>query len=213
MDMLNWPESRGWLVLSGMPDALSDIRALALTKIYAEGGVAYIGLDDDDYDDLMDDMGELGAPTGYLVNIMTEDDVTIKDRLEHAAMVFLPDEYPPEALHAALRGIALEGIKAAYERGAVIMAEGASIGLFGMLFMADEIAREGFNWLEDSLIVPNVSSITQSDMAQKLLATDSVKMAVGVGAGSAMVLGPAQQIETWGAREVTLVFGSLPDAE
>ena len=66
---IRWPESNGWLALSGSPGPRSDIRAQALSRANANGVIACISLADDLGDDLMDDLADLGAPTGYLVDL------------------------------------------------------------------------------------------------------------------------------------------------
>ena len=45
--VLSWRSSLGWLVLSGQPDSLGDIRAQALSRIYREGHLTYIGTSED----------------------------------------------------------------------------------------------------------------------------------------------------------------------
>ena len=123
--VLTWRSGNGWLVLSGGPDSLSEIRAQALTRMTLVGGAAYISLDDDD-DDVLEDLGELGGPTGYLVNVLLEDDDTIRARLKEAGLVLLPDNVDPEVLRSALMGAAVEAILDAFERGA---GGGAGAGL------------------------------------------------------------------------------------
>lgn len=207
--VFNWIQGAGWIVLSGGPDALREVRAKALGRISADGGVAYVGLDDDDYDDLIEDMGELGAPTGYLVNILTEDDETIKERLEDAALIFIPGEYRPEALRPALPGAAEKAIKAAYERGAIVLAEGTSASLFGgKLLLETGIAVDGLGWVEDAFIVPAVSSIADSEEARALLTAHVANVAIGIGYGSALALGPGGLVETWGEEAVTIALSS-----
>ena len=207
--ILRWREGLGWLVLSGGVDTLREVRAQALGRIAAGGGIAYIGLDDDDYDDLIEDMGELGAPTGYLVNIMTEDDETIRDRLHDAAMVFIPDHYRPEVLLPALPGAANDGIKAAYERGAIVLAEGTSATLMGAKVLLETgIAVDGLGWLEDSFVVPAITSIADSEAARAILSTHVANVAIGIDVGSALALGPSEQVETWGDSVVTVALST-----
>lgn len=206
--VLSWPDGSGWLVLSGGRDSLGDIRAQALSRIFIDGQVVYVGLDDDDYDDLLDDMGELGAPTGYLVNILTEDDATIYTALSTAAMIVIPEHDNMEVMRSALKGAAADGIRAAYEQRAVILAEGRSAALFGsrLLSDSDEVV-DGLGWVSETLIVPAIVSVAQSRAARDLLATHLVNVAVGLGVGSALVLGPDGLIETWGPH-VTIALGS-----
>jgi hypothetical protein len=207
--ILNWVQGWGWLVLSGGPDSLSDIRAQAITRISAEGGVAYIGLHDDDDEDLLEDMNELGAPTGFLVNILREDDETIREHLKEAALIVIPGDMDLVALHSALMGAAEESLRAAFERGVVILAEGPAATLFGKVFAKDaDHTGDGFHWLEDALVVPAVTSLAESQLARDVLAVHAAQVAIGIGVGSALVLGPEGQIETWGQRQVTIALGS-----
>ncbi len=206
--VLKWLDEPGWLILSGGVDPLSDLRAQAISRIVSEGGIAYIALDDDDLDDLIDDMGELGAPTGFIINVMTEDDQTIRAMLEHAAMVFLPGIYDLTDLHSSLLGAAIEGILAAYQDGAVIFAEGQAVSLFGSSFRSAEgVLLQGFGWVEDTLILPGVSSIAESNTAQIALAEQQARIVIGLEEESALVLGPQGHIERWGDGNITVALG------
>ena len=88
--IFSWIDGEGWLILSGGADALGEVRATALTRMRAEGGVAYVGLDEQVDENLIDDFGDLGAPTGYLVDVMTEDDDAIREQIRAAALVVIP---------------------------------------------------------------------------------------------------------------------------
>ena len=206
--ILRWPDGPGWLVLSAGGDqtlgAMDDIRASALTRITIDGGVAYVGLNEGDHDDLIEEMGDMGAPTGYFVNVRLEDDVTIREILEDAGMILLPAEVDVMALREALQGAALEGMTSALARGAVVLAEGESIRLFGALI--DE-GVPGFGWLENAFVVPNVSSISEAVVARAILSRGIVEFAVGIGDGSALVLGPERRVEAWGNGNITISLG------
>lgn len=205
--VLRWESGAGWLILSGGPDALSDIRAEALSRMIPDGEIIYIGVDEAAADDLIEDMGELGATTGFLVNVLIEDDNSIASHLSNAALVVIPAEIDPRDLHSVLQGAAIKAIREAYQRGAVILIEGDSSAVFGHLYVVDGMGYEGFGWLQSALIVPGVTSINESAVAQDVLAADAAALAVGVGMGSALALGPQGQVETWGHREVTLALG------
>lgn len=207
--VLHWIEGDGWLVLSGGADALGEIRAQALARLRIDGYVAYIGTNDDDEDELLDDMGDLGAPTGYLVNVLTEDDHTIRGILQDAAMVVVPGDVDLGELRSALQGAGAEGIQTAYERGAVILFEGAASMLVGKLVLAGVRFVDGFGWLEGAFVVPSVASVADSTEARDLIGTHEVQIAVGIGEGSALVLGPNGQIETWGKKQVTVALGGF----
>ena len=207
-DVLKWIDGSGWLILSGGNDRLSEIRAMALSRANADGSVVYIGLDEDDGEDVLDDMSELGAPTGYLVNIMTEDDNTIKARIAEASLIVIPDEYDPKQLKSALAGAGIEAIRTAYERGAVILAEGGAMTLFGKLFSdQNQDLLEGFSLVDDTLLISGVETISESKIAVSALASEVVKFALGIGIGSALVLGATDTVETWGKKHVSIALG------
>lgn len=201
--VLNWPGGAGWLVLSGEADSLDEIRGVALSRINNGGGVAYVGLRNSDHEDLIEDMGELGAPTGYLVDVINEDDKTIIDLLSESGMVFLPD-MDAETLRSALTGAGYKGIEAAYARGAVILAEGEAATLFGAVL---HNGAKGLNWLENAFILPNVISLGESEAARAVLNEGTAEIAIGIGPGSALALGPDQRVDALGEGKVTIALG------
>jgi hypothetical protein len=62
-------------------------------------------------------------------------------------------------------------------------------------------------WLENALIVPFITSIAESEQVRDVLEAQPTAIAVGVGAGSALALGPDGEVETWGRRQVTVALG------
>lgn len=214
-DILKWPDGGGWLVLSGGSLHSSEIRAQALARAIArDGGVAYIGVSENAGDATMDDMDDLGAPTGYLVNVMSEDDDTIIKQIGESMVVMIDDSEPVGLLRDGLIGAGEKGIRLAYEDGAIVLVEGASTELFGRYVMsADGVLRDGLNWLENALVVAGTNSLADSDVVQRVLAVQPETIAVGIGIGSALALGPGGQLETWGEGQVTIALGSdaLPE--
>jgi hypothetical protein len=210
--VLNWLRGAGWLVLSGGQHRLSDVRAQALSRItLIDGGVVYVVLDDDQVDDLIEDMGELGAPTGYLVNILTEDDDTIRAEMQAAALIVIPGESVPDDLHSALTGAAIEGIREAFMRGAVILVEGRSITVFGqtMLLESGDLSG-GLGWVANALVVPAITTVAESEEVRRALAMQAATVAIGIAQGSALALGPDGRVETWGEKQVTIALGGIP---
>lgn len=209
--ILSWRDGAGWLILAGSADIQTDTRTQVLARLKAGGGVAYLGLHVDDIDALMDDMEDLGAPTGYFVNILTEDDQAIETRLKEAACIVLPNITPLEDFHSALMGAALRGIADCYERGGVIFAEGASAMLFGALFLdSTNTPQAGLDWVQDVFVLPDVTSISESQIARQLLSTGKVRLGLGIGQGSGLALGRDNQLVPIGARQVTIVLGNAP---
>ncbi len=203
---LAWEEGAGWLVFSGSVDTLSDVRAQALNRMIPEGDIVYIGVDEDSAEELIEDMGELGAPTGFMVNVLVEDDQSIMDQVSAAALIVIPAEIDPRDMQAVLSGVGLEAIKIAYQLGAVVLIEGRSTTIFGKVYAVDDIGYDGFDWVRDALILPDVVAVAESDLARDALGAEAVDVAIGIGAGSALVLGRGGVIEAWGEKQVSVLF-------
>jgi len=206
--ILNWVDGAGWLVLSGGSDALSEVRAMALTRIAADGGIAYVGVNTSDDGALMDDFNELGAPAGFWVDIMTDTDQGIHQRLAEAALIVLSDMTDVAMARSALLGAAAEGMLVAFQRGAVILAEGHAAMLFGRVVVTESgQVLDGLHWLRNAYIVPAITSIAESSSARKVLLARQAAIAIGIGVGSALVLGPDAQVELWGQSQVAVALG------
>ena len=126
-NVIRWRDGAGWLVLSGGGDIESaevgEIEAEALARVPAGDPVAYIwaATDVETADKHLTALEDLGAPTGFLVDVLTEDDATLREQLAVVGMVIIEDGPNVTELRSGLLGAALEGINAAYERGAVIV--------------------------------------------------------------------------------------------
>lgn len=201
----SWLDSNGWLVLSGKPDALGEIRACALSRYDGSSAIAYISLAADFGDALMDDMAELGAPSGYLVDLDENDNNEIYERLSAAGMIVIEADGNAAALAALVSQTVISALKAALERGALILFEGAAASIAGerRRNAAGEWAA-GLNFIQNALIWPSAGCDAQDAM---LRAEDGAPLDVPVmvfAPGAALALGPAGQIETWGEGEVTI---------
>jgi hypothetical protein len=199
--VFHWLDGAGWLVFSG--EGSDEIRALSLGRTAADGAVACVSLTGDP-DHLLDDIADLGAPTGYLVDVYGEDDQTLHDKLGQAGMVIIAGGEDPAHVRGALRGAALEGIQAAYENGAIILLEGFSATAFGAWLM-HETVEAGLEWLQGAAVLTDVEDAAH--YAKPIFAAQPTAIAVNIMTGSALALGPEGQIERWGEREVTIVLG------
>jgi hypothetical protein len=209
-NVLQWRDGRGWLVLSGGYVSESDVRAQAIGHIDADGGVAYIsfGSNAESAEILMNDLQDLGAPAGYFVDVLSEDDDTIRSKIGEASLVVVEPGASSADMRSALMGAAVEGMQTAFENGAVILLEGKSASIFGawMLLETGEI-RQGIGWLSQMFILPGVTEVAQSDMGKEALKEEASALAVGIGEGSALALGPDGEVEPWGERQVTIALG------
>lgn len=201
--VLQWLDGRGWLVLSG--DGSDEIRAQALGRAAADGGVACLSLSGDP-DALLDDIADLGAPSGYLVDVFGEDDQTLHDKLAQAGMIVVVGGASGADVRGALRGAALDGIEAAYANGAVILLEGYSAMAFGSWLIEDTV-ETGLEWLIGAAVLTGVKDAAH--YARPIFDAQPNAVAIAIMSGSALALGPDGQVETWGGREVTIALGPV----
>jgi hypothetical protein len=207
-NVLHWLDGWGWLVLSGDAQEGGEIRAQVLGRATADGGVAYVAADAAESAEVLNDMEDLGAPSGYVVDVLSEDDQTIQTRLADAGIVVISGQSDVDEVRSMLLGAAADGIQRAFERGAIILAEGTAASVFGAWVMLDGgRVVSGLEWLTSAFIVPTVTSLSESRSARSALEAQPTAIAIGIGAGSALALGPDGEVETWGRRQVTVALG------
>ena len=211
-NVLQWRDGRGWLVLSGGHIPESDVRAQTIGHVDADGGVAYVsfGSNLEATEILMNDMQDLGAPPGYFVDVLAEDDDTIRLKLGEASLVVVESGASSAEMRSALMGAAVEGMQTAFENGAVILLEGKSASVFGawLILETGEI-RQGIGWLSQMFVLPGVTEVAQSEAGKEALKEEASALAVGIGEGSALALGPDGEVEPWGEGRVTIALGRL----
>lgn len=206
---LSWLESNGWLVLSGSADRLSEIRALALGRCDAGGAIAYVSLADDFGDALIDDMVELGAPTGYLVDLQDQDNNAIHDRLSNAGMIVIEPGQDITVLKRLMTQTVVHGLKEALNGGALVLLEGLAATLAGSWVLSESgDMAAGLQFVGDVLILPDARSLSECTEAQAIFAVQPDAICIAIERGAALALGPNGEIETWGERAVTFSFGS-----
>jgi hypothetical protein len=204
----SWPDTLGWLVLSGSPDSLSEIRAQALSRYNAAGDIAYISLASDLGDALMDDMAELGAPAGYLVDLDDLDNNEIYGRLSTAGMIVIEAKDQAPGLERLLTQTVTSALKSAFECGALILFEAAAAAIAGEHRLTGNGAiAPGLNFLQNALIAPNAGALAENELMRNIHSDLPDLSIMGLASGSALALGPSQQIETWGDGPVTINLG------
>lgn len=206
--LLQWLDGAGWLVFSGGDAAGSPLRAQALARAGADGGALYISLAEDEGEALQDDMEDLGAPAGYVLDIPAEQADAIIKQLTEASIIVIEVGENLNPLYDLLKGAPLTGLQAAYERGAIILVEGLAINVFGGWLMTDsgEILA-GFGWLKNAFLEAGVTGADESRAVQDVLAELPDCIAIEIGVGSAFALGAAGDIEIWGEKQVTISLG------
>ncbi|MBN8594638.1 MAG: hypothetical protein J0M33_22975 [Anaerolineae bacterium] len=203
--VLEWPDGSGWLVLAGGPD--TAIRGQAIQRMAAGGVVVYVNTGQGS-DTIQEDMEDLGAPTGYILDILSEDDETIQQQMADANLIVLGGDDPPSAIRSALIGPVASAIRQGFERGSVLLCEGPAAAVWGT-WMVDEVGTllPGLDWLPRSIVLPGVTSAAGNPLATRLLAEHPNALLIGPGTSSALSLGPEGAVEAWGARQVMVALG------
>ncbi len=217
VNIFQWRAGRGWLVLSGggpiESGDVQNIEASVLRNTLSLGPIAYIWAagDIEAADRHMDALRELGARTGYLVDIVSETDDELADRLGEAGVIILGDGPEQETLREALPGVALRTIEEAFMRGASIYSVGRSATLWGAAAIENGAPVVGFNWLAHALVVPAYSPDGADALRAWVQHVRAARYGVGLGEGAALALGPRGEVEVWGNSSVTVALG--PDIE
>ncbi len=208
-NVIRWRDGAGWLVLSSGAGEVGveagDIEADALARVGVGRPIAYIWAagDIEAADKHLGALDDLGAPTGYLVDILTEDDETLRQQLEGAGMVIIGDGPNLDGLRSGLLGAAIEGIGTAFERGTVVFGIGQGAAVLGS-FLGDQ---DGLGWVAGAIIAPHYDHEGEPARLRNLLQKHPDAYGIGIATGSALALGPAGEVEAWGEGKVTVALG------
>ncbi|NJL94476.1 MAG: hypothetical protein HC915_12505 [Anaerolineae bacterium] len=211
--VFRWRTGKGWLVLAGSGDfnasAMQDIEAAVLRRAVSHGPLAFIwaASDLERGDRYLDHVEELGGRTGYLVDIINEDDDSLRQQLTEAGIIVLGDGPQMIRLRNGLGGAVQEALQTAYERGATLYAHGdAAMLLGGWTLLPGETTRRGQGWLADALVVPRYTSERGADVRAVLAGLENA-FGVGIGQNSALALGADGVVDLWGEQQVTVLLG------
>lgn len=226
-NIFKWRDGEGWLILTGGGESGDEIESDALAKVAAGDPMAYIWAagDVETADRHLTALDELGAPTGYLIDVMTEDDETIRAQLEQAGLIILGDGPNVGALRSGIVGAAVDSIGKAYERGAIILAIGAGAAVLGQCYLAhpqplsasregSQVAagstalKPGFSWLERAILLPSYEQERDAAQLRAALAQQPECFGLGLSAHSALAFSPDGNVETWGERNISVILGA-----
>lgn len=213
VSIFRWRSGIGWLVLSGggdfRADEALDIDTFILTRTISHNPLAIIWAagDVEQADHYLDYLDDLGGRTGYLVDIVTEDDQSITTQLSEAGIIILSDGMQVQRLQNALSGAAIAAIETAYANGATIYAQGQAAALFGTWINTPEKGlHHGLGWVENAIIAPTQTD-EQMAVFQQMIQNNPDSYGVGLGIGSAIALNPEGAVEIWGQPRVKVLLG------
>ena len=208
---ISWLEARGWLILAGSLRGSDAVRARALAVAAADGGVAILACagENEAVEQLLFDFEDLGAQSGYIVDAFVEDDETLRTRLAEAGIVVVGAGSDASLVHDVLAGAISEGIRMAWQQGALVLLEGpAAMSAGSWILREAESCDSGLGWLPGAVILPGVTDVGSSPVANALLAAAPAAVALGIGPQSALALGPDGELEIWGAQQVSIALGT-----
>lgn len=212
VNIFRWRAGRGWLVLAGGgswdDSAVQDVEAHVLRRTVSLGPLAYVwtASDIETADRHMDALRELGARTGYLVDIVTESDNALAEQLNEAGVIILADGPHHEALRDAMPGVVLDSIEEAYQRGATVYAVGRSAAMLGAHVLDHDEWMSGFDWLSHALIYPGFTP-EDAEQLREWVRDFPDGYGLGLGRGAALALGPLGEVEVWGNGAITVSLG------
>jgi len=217
-NIFRWRAGNGWIVLAGGGSPDSDdnfnIEAGVLTRTVSQGPIAYVwaASDIETADWHMDSLRELGARTGYLVDILTEDDESLQRQLSEAGIIILGDGPRVTTLHDALVGVAWRTIEESFRRGATLYVAGKSAAIMGGHMLDGDTLSEGAGWLADALIVPCYTSDQADNLRDHVAGLPDGGYGLGIAAGAALAFGPNSSVEVWGNARITVSLGRSYDS-
>ncbi len=208
---IGWLEARGWLVLAGSVRGSEAVRARALAVAAADGGVAVLACagENEAVEQLLIEFEDLGAQSGYIVDAFVEDDETLRSSLAEAGIVVVGAESDASHVQDALSGAISEGIRMAWQQGALVLLEGpAAMSAGSWVLREAESCDSGLGWLPGALILPGVTDVASSPAASALLTEAPAAVTLGIGPQSALALGPDGELEIWGEQQVSIALGT-----
>jgi hypothetical protein len=215
-NIFRWRTGRGLIALAGGGDWNAEdnvsITANLLSHTLSQGPIAYIwaASNIEQADHHMDLLRDLGARTGYLVDVLTEEDDVLFHQLSEAGVILLGEGPFGDRLHEALVGVAMQAIEEAYRRGASLYAIGPGAAMWGAYAVREANLVEGFNWLAGSIILPGYSP-DDADRLRAWVHQYPDSYGLGLGAGSALMLGPNGELDVWGNGAITISLGQHYD--
>ncbi len=152
---------------------------------------------------------DLGAQSGYIVDAFVEDDETLRSSLAEAGIVVVGAESDASLVQDALTGAISEGIRMAWQQGALVLLEGpAAMSAGSWVLREAESCDSGLGWLPGALILPGVTDVASSPAASALLTEAPAAVTLGIGPQSALALGPDGELEIWGEQQVSIALGT-----
>jgi len=214
---LRWRAGQGWLILLGGGALKQDTRIYrgAIEAMADEAPAVYVPAASAEADGgyaagqrLLAQIEALDGPTGYVAPILSHTEATdLKNarRLAQAGLIILGDGQASRLFAVLNNTPAFDALAAAYEAGAVIVAEGAAAGVLGAWEMSS--AQPGWGWLPGAIVCPH---LTDANTLRQVIKQRPQYVGLGLPDGTALLLGPDNQVKTLSGagQQATVVLGA-----
>lgn len=208
--IFQWRDGGGWLVLTGSDafdsEPMNDILSTTLARVVSLGPVVYIWAagDVDTADRHLGILGDMGSPTGYLVDIISEDNDTLKEQIEQAGLIVLGDGINQANLRSGLEGVVVQAMGQAYKEGATILGIGAGATVLGQWLLNDEAQLQpAFGWLKQALVVLD----NQENETHEFLIQHPTAYGLGLSQGAGIAFSPEGAMEVLGNQQIRVTLG------
>ncbi len=216
VNIFRWRPGSGWIVLSGggswLDADVQAIEAAMLTRTLSQAPLAYIwaASDIETADHHMDALREMGARTGYLVDLAGEGEDALYQQISEAGVIILGDGPHPEILREGLSGAGLRGLEEAFSQGATIYAPGSTAALLGAAVVERGALVEGFGWLASAVVLPGYTP-DQAAALREWVRSIPEGYGLGLSRGAGIAFGPRGEVEVLGNGAVTVSLGQHYD--
>ncbi len=212
---LEWLTGAGWLVLVGGGDfrlgETAEIDDRLLARADFSQPVAFVSADVRSLSggqELLDYYASLGGPQGYVVPILDAADARRGENrrlLAEAGLILLGGEDGASLAQVLQGSLALGGMVEAFVGGALVVGMGAGAAPLGEWVIVAGTTAPGWGWVDGVAVVPHFAGTAAEPDLQMALRTRRDLGGLGIPERTALALGPAGQVETWGEGEVTVV--------
>lgn len=218
--VIAWPEGAGWLVLvGGGAWARGDTQWIDVAALsVADPGrqVVFVpAAGCRDGAELLAYYEDLGALPGVVAPIYTPEDAArpeVRRLLTQAGLIYLGDGDSRKLIDALAGSEALDGMAAAFRRGAVIVAVGAgavALAAWGRASLRQaqsgiDTPVAGWGWLAGAVIEPHFQGESSALRLREMVARTNARYGLGIPERTALALAPDGAVETWGVGQVTI---------
>ena len=215
---LSWLSGEGWIVLIGGEGAEQEESGEIDVSLLAHADFAYpiaylptASGSTSQGEALLEDYFDLGGPRGDIVPLFDPADAgraANHQLLIEAGLIYIGDGDVWPLVRALSESLAHQGMVESFLQGGLIVGVGAGAMALGTWIVGhgEQAPLEpGLGWLQDAIVVPQFMGAAEMPSLQAALRQVPGTVGLGIPKGTALALGPAGQVETWGAGEVTVV--------